>query len=150
MVSWLNKTRWIEPVLIAFVCLTVATSDYQWPTELSVGHFVLVVSLFFMVQTLARDLVLLYKLKTSPNPEDTIREGKCFCVESVLGTVVLLLGIGLFVAGAGGHIVLDNTIWLVTITLTMIANYLLRDYVFSWQPFRIYRDPNHLNIVPRF
>ena len=140
--------RFVEPALIVVTVGLMAMFD-RWPASLSVGHFVLIVSSMFLLHTLIRDLVLLYAMKRKPNDKDVRREGQCFCIESVVGTAVLLFGLMLFGVGIGGQMTPDKIVWLSTMLVAMLINYLLRDFVFSWRPWRIYRDPNHLNIIPR-
>lgn len=143
--------RWLEPGIIATVIAIAATLRFGWPIEMAAGQLVLAISTIFLAQTLVRDLVLVYLARLKgPEDQGARREAQCFCVESGVGALMVVLGLILFLAGLGGSVVLSKAVGLSLLTALLIVNYLMKDMVFSWNPWRIYRDPDHLNIVPRF
>lgn len=108
----------------------------------------LTLSTVFLIHTLIRDLVLLYKQKTTPS-DTSKRIHRCFCVESGVGVGFVIVGLILFLGGYGGGFNMNKSGWILSLAVLMVFNYALKDLVFSWNPFRIYRDPAHLNIIPR-
>ncbi len=138
--------RWAEPAAILLVMLGVAVVARNWPTEVSVGRLSLWVALLFLVQTLIRDLVLLW---LSNRDKSLQKEQQCFSLESGIGVILLVAGLVLFVSNAGGKLMTGHIFWIASISITLWLNYWMRDLVFSWNPWRVYRDPDHLNIVPR-
>lgn len=122
---------------------------HPWPVQLGTGRFVLILAVLFLGQTLARDLYLYFKLKSRETGLLKGKESQCFCVESGIGICAVIWGLILFLGSFGGSLKLDPWQWTMTIVVLMVLNYFLKDFVFSWNPWRIYRDPDHLNIVPR-
>jgi len=141
--------KWLEPALIALVLVIAGLMNYSWPSELEAGQLAIVVSLIFLVQTLVRDLVL-YAASRRDRKSQQRREAQCFCVESGVGVLMVLFGLVLFLGGLGGTVSLQTTGWLIMLGVLLGVNYLMKDLVFGWNPWRVYRDPDHLNIIPRF
>jgi hypothetical protein len=140
--------RTYELSLIVLVLLGTYLLD-PWPVQLGAGQFVLIVAVYFLGQTLIRDLYLYYKLKSRVAGPPNGKASQCFCVESGIGIGAVIVGLILFTGSLGGSLKLAPWHWTLTIGGLMTLNYLLKDFVFSWKPWRIYRDPDHLNIVPR-
>ncbi|MBX2868558.1 MAG: hypothetical protein KTR18_07780 [Acidiferrobacterales bacterium] len=138
--------RKVEPALIVVAMIFIALTVSKWPAELSVGRFILWLSIVFLLQTLLRDLYLYFRLKSNAVEQ---KEAQCFCVESGVGIVVLIIGIGLLIANIGGRISVSPIAWFLALTACLWFNFWMKDFVFSWNPWRVYRDPDHLNIVPR-
>lgn len=105
-------------------------------------------STVFLIHTLIRDLALLYKQKTA-STSATKRVQRCFCVETGVGVVFVTVGLVLLLGNYGSKVVLQKSDWILSLTGLMVLNYGLKDLVFSWNPWRIYRDPEHLNIIPK-
>ncbi len=141
--------KW-EPVFIALALIGAEYLIDQWPASLSAGHFILLLCTIFFVQTLLRDLVLILRARMKPRQNHRPREGPCFCLESGLGVVVLMLGILLLLTDTGGQVQLSHNQWRGSLAGLLLLNYGLRDYVFSWNPWQIYRDPDHQNIIPKW
>ena len=136
----------VEPVLIVSAMLLIALTASKWPAELTVGRFILWLSIIFLLQTLIRDVYLYLRLRNKTLEQ---KEAQCFCVESGVGILVLIVGLGLLIANMGGRVSVAPVAWFLAITACLWLNYWMKDFVFSWSPWRVYRDPNHLNIVPR-
>ena len=119
------------------------------PVQPDIGQFVLVLAVVFLLQTLVRDLYLYRRVKEKKYADGKTSEAQCFCVESGIGMIAVVSGIMLVLTGAGGRVDAPASMWVFCLMLVMLLNYSLRDFVFSWRPWRIYRDPDHLNIIPR-
>ena len=140
--------RLLEPGLIGLALLLLASFVSSWPSRISTGSLILTFSTVFLIQTLIRDLALLYRQKTALRNKER-RVQRCFCVESGVGVVFVIVGLVLLLGNLWGSVVFDKSDWIVSLALLMVSNYALKDLVFSWNPWRIYRDPEHLNIIPR-
>ena len=69
------------------------------------------------------------------------------CLESVIGiTPVAVAGL-LFGIGFCGSIPMSGGLWVLSIALVLLSGFGLKDYVFEWNPWRIRRDPDHINLV---
>lgn len=138
----------IEPGLIGLALLLSALFVTNWPSHVSAGLLVLAFSTVFLIHTLIRDLVLYTKQKRASTSAPK-RVQRCFCVESGVGVVFVIVGLILLLGNYGGSVILQKSDWVLSLTGLMVMNYGLKDLVFSWRPWRIYRDPDHLNIIPR-
>ena len=78
------------------------------------------------------------------------REVSCMCVESVLGLTGVAAGIGLVGFGIARLVSLSPLAFAIGTGLTMLAGYLLKDLVFSWSPWKIYREKNHAQLILRW
>jgi hypothetical protein len=140
--------KFIEPGLIGLALFSAGIMVDTWPESLSTGRTVLIFSVVFLAHTLLRDLVLLYQQKTREN-FTAPKVAQVFCVESGIGMILVAFGIILFLGNIGEVLILTKAGWLFSLLFLMLINYGLKDLVFGWNPWRIYRDPNHLNIIPR-
>jgi len=140
--------KFIEPGLIGLALFSAGVMVNPWPESLSTGQTVLIFSVIFLGHTLLRDLVLLYQQKKRNN-STAPKVAQVFCMESGVGMILVAFGIILFLGNIGGVLNLTKVGWLLSLAVLMLINYGLKDLVFGWNPWRIYRDPNHLNIIPR-
>lgn len=69
------------------------------------------------------------------------------CVESILGILAVVCGCVLLFSSINISVQLSALGWSVSIFLTMLLCFFLKDYVMEFRPFRIYNDLDHLNIV---
>ena len=135
--------RLVEPVLIILVAVLVAGNIIVLPATLSLGAFVLTLSCIFLFQTLVRDLWILSKTSKS----DRFIRKPVFCLETTLGILGVIFGLIVYLNVGYGVLEVSTGEWAVALFLTMGLCYLIKDLVISWRPFRIYRDPDHINIV---
>lgn len=69
------------------------------------------------------------------------------CLESSAGLTGLIVGIGLSLFNLGGDLRFTTARWMLLATAVFAAGFLLKDYVISWRPLGIRRDPEHHSIV---
>jgi len=136
----------LEPTLIVGAMMVTGFVASGLPNEVTLGRLILWLALIFLVHTLVRDLILYTRAKKQPGER---KEAQCFCVESGVGVLVLIIGLALLMANVGGKVAMDSVAWFFSITICLWINFWMKDFVFSWNPWRVYRDPDHLNIVPR-
>ena len=132
--------------LVGLLCYLV---NFTWPDSISIGRFVLSMALIFLIQTLLRDLWILSRQRSGTGGKST-RAISAFCVESAVGLSAVAVGCGLLFAPLPTTLNLGNPGWSISILLTMLLCFVLRDFVFQWNPWRVYKDPGHVNIVVRW
>ena len=112
----------------------------------SLGQVIIALSLLFLVQTLLRDIWLYYRMHKATNAGD-MSEIRGFCVETTVGVSVLILGFAVLFFSQSQALEISFTLWWILAMFTMGLCFWLRDYVFSWRPWRIYKDPDHSNLL---
>ncbi len=132
--------------LVGVLCFLVISS---WPDSISIGRFVLSLSVLFLVQTLLRDLWLLVQQKSGRQPEGK-QEKPVFCVESVVGISAVIIGCCLLFIAVPTTVYLNAMEWSIAVFLTMLLCFMLKDYVFEWRPWRVYKESGHVNIIVRW
>ena len=135
----------VELALICILSLACFLLVAQWPTSLALGRVVLYLALLFLLQTLIRDLWLLSQRKTrfdASKPAQPI-----FCIETTVGLIAVVIGCVLLFLPASNQVYLSALGGSLAVFLTLLSGLLLKDYVISWNPWRIYKDPDHINIV---
>ena len=135
--------RLFEPALIFLTTMLVAGNILVLPATLSRGGFILVLSCVFLFQTLIRDLWILSSISKS---RKTVRK-PVFCLETTLGVLGVVLGLVVYLNSGAGMLEIRTREWALAVFLSMSLCYLIKNLVISWKPFRIYNDPDHVNIV---
>ncbi len=105
--------------------------------------------MLILIQGLFRDLWLLRQTRrqvTSPPS----REARCMCVESALGMTGVVAGIGLVGLGFDRPIFMSAAELSAAVAATMITGFLLKDFVFGWSPWKIYREKDHAQVIFRW
>lgn len=142
--AWRSEPLWLLASLGALSVLLAVRN----PT-LSTGSLLVLLAALFLVQTLVRDLVILNQLRRQPAGADGIRHERCFCLETPLGMVFLVVALGIYWTGFAGQGIHPWLAICLGVAATLLANYLMRDLVIRWRPLGIRRDPSHFNIIPR-
>ena len=143
----LNKSSG-ELVLCGALSPLIAYGLHYFYGSPSLGQLIIALSLLFLMQTLLRDIWLYYRSKHESATQGQT-EIKGFCVETTVGVGVLLLGFSALFFGRSESLNISLFMWWVLAIGIMILCYLLKDYVFSWSPWRIYKDPDHSNLLFR-
>ncbi|MDX1512802.1 MAG: hypothetical protein R3174_03570 [Gammaproteobacteria bacterium] len=116
------------------------------PERVSFGHLLLACAGLLLFQSLVRDLALLRRArreaKSSPKPA-----ARCMCVESALGATGVVAGGAILASGYGGVVPMIGPVWALTVGLVMALGFAIKDLVFEWNPWRLRRDKDHMNIV---
>lgn len=117
-----------------------------FPPELSVGNLILMLSALLLLQSLIRDLSILFKQRKKVN-ETPVTIARCMCVESAVGATGILLGIALIAFNVFSMIVMSSLRWTLCVLATVIIGFLIKDFVFQWKPWRIRREKDHMNVI---
>ena len=103
-------------------------------------------SLFFC-QSLFRDLWYLYAKRRRTKDLNQVETKQCMCVESMLGLFGVILGLLLFISSFDIPITLAKGSVIAIAAAILIVGFLIKDYVFEWNPWRIYKEKDHMNII---
>ena len=145
----MNPTRTFERVelaLIGLVCVVVAVAGARFGGTYSLGELVLYGAAALLAQSLVRDLWLLSQARKAEGSGQP-RKARCMCIESTIGMAGVLAGGLLMLAGIGPGVTLGAVHVAAGLGLILIGGFLVKDWVFTWSPFRLLRDPDHINIV---
>ena len=136
----------IEGALIPVLGVSVWMVAPEGPMKTNAGTLLLWSSALLLFQSLVRDLWLLRKAKLADqiNP---VRKMRCMCVESTIGVSGVIFGGVLLGTGVNHPILMHRWIWVLLTTATMAVGFIVKDYVFEWNPLRILRDKDHMSIV---
>ena len=136
----------IEGALIPVLGVSVWMVAPEESRKMDVGTLLLWASALLLFQSLVRDLWLLRKAKMT-NRTNPVRKMRCMCVESTVGVSGVIFGGVLLGTGISHAIVMHGWIWVLLTTATMAVGFIVKDYVFEWNPLRIRRDKDHTSIV---
>jgi hypothetical protein len=117
--------------------------------NLELGELIAGAALLVLLQGFCRDLWLLRQSrlnKTTAAP----RAAQCMCVESAMGLTGVVAGIGLVGFGLGHPLFVSTRALVVAVAGVMLAGFLLRDFVFEWSPWKIYREKDHAQVIFRW
>ncbi len=145
-----NATRnSIEPAIAVSIAMLVWAASPPQPISLRASYVVLGLSALLLLQSLLRDLCILWR-RRSVEPSSATHSGQYFCVESAVGLLGVVCGGLLLASRFDSAIKLDHNI-LSGITLGVLCiGFLIKDWVIQANPWRIGREPDHLNLVVRW
>jgi hypothetical protein len=139
-----------EKVEIALIAAAAPGGSFIGPTLFpehpALGSLLLVVFSLLMVQSLLRDLWLLFSGPPAIAPE----AAHCMCMESAVGAIGMVGGITILGAGIGQPVELAAWAWAILFFSATATGFLIKDFVFTWNPWSIRREKNHLNIVVKW
>jgi len=69
------------------------------------------------------------------------------CVESTVGATGVAVGIVVLGSGLDRSVPMEGWIWSVLSVVVMATGFGIKDYVLEWNPLRLRRDKDHVNIV---
>lgn len=136
----------IELALISIIGMSLWFFASELPHRISIGQLLLGMSAFLLFQSLIRDLWLLAR-KTGMPPAGLQRKIQCMCAESTIGMTGVIFGIILLGVGIDYSVTIPNWGWSILVMVMMTIGLMIKDYVMEWNPFRIYKDLDHINIV---
>jgi len=142
----LNIGRSVELGLIVVLALGARTMRAELPDVIELGNLLLVASVVLLGQSLLRDLWLLAVARRKA-ATGIPRSALCMCAESSLGIAGVLSGGTLAGAGLGRPVIMGQWTWSFLVMLVTVLGYLIKDYVLEMHPWRVRRDPDHLNVI---
>ena len=135
-----------ELVLIPTLAIGVWLSSPWLPAEIDLGMLLLYLSVILLLQSLLRDIALLIQQTQTPSAGNP-RIAQCLCVESATGIAGIVAGAALLGASITHSVVIRPWGWSLLVSLVLISGFAIKDYVIERNPWRIYRDKAHLNII---
>ena len=144
MVTIMKTAHTIELAVIALTTLATVMFYQRLPQRMEAGYFILSLGLLFLGQSLVRDLWLLSRKRDAAKPKRAVR---CMCLESGIGMIPVIAAAILMFGGFSRPITLPCWTWTLSVPATMLTCFWLKDYVFEWNPWRIRRDDDHVNII---
>lgn len=147
-------TRLTPAEKIELVAIPAGVAVAWWLTprggwRLETGELLAGGALLLLVQGFFRDLWLLREARRQAM-HTPVREARCLCVESALGLTGIVAGIGLAGLGLTNPVTFGATGLALGVGGTMTAGYLLKDFVFEWAPWKIYREKDHAQVIFRW
>jgi hypothetical protein len=141
------KTREkIELGLIPLVAVAIGSAGNHLPSRLSPGALLAIGCLGWLVQGGLRDLWLLHLTKTDVASAPR-RKVACMCLESSAGLIGIILGGFASLLGWGGDLLLTPVCWGVFAFCVLAFGFLAKDYVVSWRPLGLRREPEHHTFI---
>ena len=145
----MTKANKIELLMIAIVCLLPFA--IKLPGLVSIANLVLWSAALLLLQSLVRDLTILWQRKRmNQTAKAQGREAACFCAESTVGILGILLGCILLFSRVGGMTTMATLSWFILALTVLSIGYFLKSYVLQWNPWKIVKDPDHLNIIVKW
>jgi hypothetical protein len=109
---------------------------------LGLGALVTAGSLLLLLQGFCRDLWLwLAARRATVKPEP--HHAQCLCVESALGLTGILAAAGLTAFRLGPPVPVTQAGLTLGVALVLAVGFALKDFVFEWSPWKIYRARDH-------
>ena len=142
----------VEKVELAAIGLAASLAAWLGPAprlQLELGELIASAALLLLGQGSMHDLWLLYRARQRP-AAGPAKEAACLCVESALGFTGILAGIGLAALGLTHSINLSPGKLSATAGTVLLLGFLLKDFVFEWSPWRIYREKDHAQVIFRW
>lgn len=101
-----------------------------------------------LIQGLIRDLWYLFKRKQIAKKSlIKAKYAQCFCIESSVGLLGIVIGLLLIFINVD-YIFQFTTLGLSCFAVCiLIIGFVIKDLVIEWQPWRIYKEPDHINVV---
>lgn len=135
----------IEVSLIPLLGICSWLIASKLPNQMNIGQLLLGMSAFLLLQSLIRDLWLLANQRGKQ--PDLQRKIRCMCAESTVGMTGIIIGIVLLGTGIDLSVPMPNWSWSILIMAILSLGFIMKDYVIEWNPFRLYKDLDHINII---
>jgi hypothetical protein len=142
----MSRLEKIESILILICSIGIGKFASLLPQEVKVGSFVLALSVLLLVQSLIRDLYLLFRIKLRPSAAEA-KSARCICLESVTGVTGVIIGLMLVGGGSGPEIQSGALVWSVASFVVMTSGFFIKDMILEMGPWRIRKEQDHINII---
>ena len=116
---------------------------------LKVGGLVTAASLLLLLQGFCRD-VWLWLAARRATDKPSPHFAQCMCVESALGLTGILAAAGLTAFHFGPDIAVTPPGLTTAVGAVLGTGFLLKDFVFEWSPWKIYRARDHATLQFRW
>lgn len=130
--------------------LAAAAAWLAWPAlphRVAVGWLLLAASALLLLQSLLRDLWL---LRAGRGRAAEQRTASAMCIESLVGMAGVVAGALASLAAATTTVELSRLAFALGVFAVVVAGFLLKDWVVERRPWRLRREPDHLNLIVRW
>jgi hypothetical protein len=138
----------VELMLIPIMATLIWLMAPIFPNNLPAGRLLLLASALVLLQSLVRDLWLLFNNRRGEQKPS--KAARCICIESAVGATGVVVGAILLGAEINHPMFMNEWAWSALIVVVLSGGFLMKDYVMEWSPWRIRRDKDHMNIVFRW
>ena len=145
----MSRLEYVELLLVALIAATGVWWTELLPESTTLGRVLMTGSAILLAQGLVRDLVLLMRARRRPGQPEP-KQARCMCMESSVGAAGILAGAILLFGVFDIAVVMTALHWQVIVTTILILGFIMKDWVILMNPFRITRDPDHVNIIVRW
>lgn len=135
-----------EIVAIVIFVLSVYFIKDIFPSNIAVGNLLLNASSMLLAQSLIRDVWFIFNARSTKQLVPK-KIAQCMCLESTVGISGVLIGILLIGVKIDWLIVMTWWTWMILVGIILSIGFYIKDFVFEWRPWRVYRDKNHMNII---
>ena len=142
----------LEKVELAAIPVATALAWFAPPDPaftLKVGGLVTAASLLLLLQGFCRD-VWLWLAARRATEKPAPHSAQCMCVESALGLTGILAAAGLTAFRFGPDLAVTPSGLSAVVGAVLVAGFLLKDFVFEWSPWKIYRAKDHATLQFRW
>lgn len=147
----MTRSERLELGLIGLVVVVIYFLSSLFHDQVLLGSGVIWLAVTVFLQSIIRDLsMLFYFSKQSDSSSSKPIEKQCFCLESLIGVSVLLIGFLLFFGSNSTVIALNQVTWAISVLAVLVIGFLIKDLVITWRPIRIRKEKNHLNIIVKW
>lgn len=134
--------------------LIISSTGAIFVFSLGSSHYSLLANLLLnaasllLLQGLVRDLWILFKCaKKNQISSQKMTHASCLCVESSVGLIGIAIGLTLLFSSAEYAFYLTPFMVALLSGVVLVFGFFIKDFVIQWRPWRIYKMPNHVNIV---
>jgi hypothetical protein len=145
----MTRGEWIEVLVIGLIAPTTWLVWPPIPSSTPVWNIVLGISALLLMQSLVRDIAILFCHWRSASNEPR-KEAQCFCLESTVGSAGIVAGAVLAGLDISTQVPMGRWDFFLAVAGTMALGFIIKDLVISWKPFGVRREKDHLNLIVRW
>ena len=145
----MTRAERIEAALIAGLALVSTLAWPYLPAEIAVSRWILGCAVLLLAQSLLRDITILLRGR-SAKQEMAAHSANCMCLESTIGAVGVVVGLGAAGLANFGTASLGRVGFSLSVIGTLAFGLAIKDWVISWNPWGFRREKDHLNLIVRW
>jgi hypothetical protein len=128
-----TRAERIEAALIGVFVLASTLAWRYLPAEIGVSRWILGCAVLPLAQSLLRDITILLRGRDAKQ-ETATRSANCMCLESAIGAVCVIVGLGTAGLANFGTTSLGRVGFSLSVVGTLVLGLAVKDWVISWNP----------------
>ena len=72
---------------------------------------------------------------------------QCMCVESSVGVLIVMVGLLLLITNIDARVIFNIYMLIFVMAVVLLSGFLIKDYVIEWNPWKISKEKDHINII---